>query len=504
MAGEAKSGGNHPTRRGGSSTRSAGNRRSYGSYGFGSYGSGNQSSAHGSGNQSTNRRPYGTGNQSTRKSASHRGVKNGKHVVGGHHSTRASSPRKASGAHVPTHAKRPSASVARSGSHSRPSGSSRRSRGSGDFLMAVSGFLRKLKELIVSGCRSIARGFRRLRPQVRLALVGIIAVIVLVLCFRAFACHDTSVAPGQPVTIVVAEGSSTKTIAAQLEEAGVIDNGRTFTNYVKNHGQANALKPGTYSFVTGMDESEVAALLVAGPASEGNLVIPEGMTLKETAEVVHGACPQISVDEFVQLAKTGAPRYAADYPFLANAYNDSLEGYLFPKTYEVAEGATADDVIRMQLDQFAKETQDIDYSYAKGKGLSQADVITIASIIEEEAYIDEDRPRIASVIYNRLAKPMRLQLDSTVIYALDGKAGEHLSTEDTRVESPYNTYINDGLPPGPISSPGRTSIEAAAQPAQTDYLYYVLTSRDGSQTFTNNYDDFLKAKEKYKEVFGVN
>ncbi|MDO4851781.1 MAG: endolytic transglycosylase MltG, partial [Actinomycetota bacterium] len=446
----------------------------------------------------------GTGNQGTRKSASRRGVKNGKHVAGGHHSAKASSSRKVSGTHTPTHAKRPSASAARGGSHSRPSGSARRSKGSGDFLTAVSGFLRKLKELIVSGCRSIARGFRRLKPQVRLALIGIIAAIVLVLCFRAFACHDTSVASGQPVTIVVAEGSSTKTIAAQLEEAGVIDSGRTFTNYVKNHGQANALKPGTYSFVTGMDESEVAALLVAGPASEGNLVIPEGVTLKETAEVVHGACPQISVDEFVQLAKTGAPRYAADYPFLANAYNDSLEGYLFPKTYEVSEGATADDVIRMQLDQFAKETQDIDYSYAKGKGLSQSDVITIASIIEEEAYIDEDRPKIASVIYNRLAKPMRLQLDSTVIYALDGKAGEHLSTEDTRVESPYNTYINNGLPPGPISSPGRTSIEAAAQPAQTDYLYYVLTSRDGSQTFTNNYDDFLKAKEKYKEVFGVN
>lgn len=370
-------------------------------------------------------------------------------------------------------------------------------------MAVVLDLLRKLKDLIVRGCRSVARGFGKLQPRARIAILAVIAAIILIFCIRAVACHDTSVTPGQPVTVVVAEGSSTKKIAAQLEEAGVIDNDRAFTNYVKNHEQTNALKPGTYSFVTGMDESEVVKLLVAGPAPEGNLVIPEGMTIEETAEVIHGACPQIAVDEFTNLAKNGASRYASDYPFLADAYNDSLEGFLFPKTYEVPDDATADDIIRMQLDQFSRETQNIDYSHAKGKGLSQSDVITIASIIEEEAYIDEDRPKIASVIYNRLAKPMRLQLDSTVIYALDGNAGEHLSTEDTRVESPYNTYINDGLPPGPISNPGSASIEAAAQPEQTDYLYYVLTSRDGSQTFTKDYDEFLKAKEKYKEVFGV-
>lgn len=102
-----------------------------------------------------------------------------------------------------------------------------------------------------------------------------------------------------------------------------------------------------------------------------------------------------------------------------------------------------------------------------------------------------------------LDQGMRLQLDSTVIYALQGAAGEHLSTEDTQVDSPYNTYVNDGLPPGPISNPGIASIEAAAQPDQTDYLYYVLTSKDGSQTFASNYDDFLAAKEVYKQVFGV-
>ena len=98
---------------------------------------------------------------------------------------------------------------------------------------------------------------------------------------------------------------------------------------------------------------------------------------------------------------------------------------------------------------------------------------------------------------------MRLQLDSTVIYALNGTAGEHLSTTDTQVQSPYNTYLNNGLPPGPISNPGLASLQAAAAPEQTSYMYYVLTSKDGSQTFCTTYDEFLAAKETYKQVFGV-
>jgi UPF0755 protein len=124
-------------------------------------------------------------------------------------------------------------------------------------------------------------------------------------------------------------------------------------------------------------------------------------------------------------------------------------------------------------------------------------VLTIASIIEREAQVDKDRPKVASVIYNRLAIGMRLQLDSTVQYALDGKA--KLTLNDLKTDSPYNTYLYKGLPPGPVCSPGMSAIKAAAQPAKTDYLYYILTHKDGSQSFATNYADFLRLKAQFKK-----
>jgi len=335
-----------------------------------------------------------------------------------------------------------------------------------------------------------------------LCLLAVVAVVVAGIVIGVGAYQSASVQG--PITVEIAEGSSARSIARTLSSEHVIDSTGSFMDYVRGQDDVNALKPGTYTFTAHMSNEDVVAMLVAGPGMVGDrLTIPEGLDVQETAARVHDAIPSISEDSYLQLAEHGAPSYASDYPFLEGAYDDSLEGYLFPKTYQVSSDMTADDIIRMQLDQFETETASIDYSYASDKGLSRHDVITLASIIEEEAYIDSDRPKIASVIYNRLDQGMRLQLDSTVIYALQGTAGEHLSTEDTQVDSPYNTYVNDGLPPGPISNPGIASIEAAAQPDQTDYLYYVLTSKDGSQTFASNYDDFLAAKEVYKQVFGV-
>lgn len=346
---------------------------------------------------------------------------------------------------------------------------------------------------------------RSRRKSPKIIAIVIAAVVVIGGAFAVFKLLGNHVEPGQPVTVTIDEGSSTRTIASELKDAGVIASDFGFTRYVDGNGLATSLKPGTYNLTTGMSDEDAAKALVAGPGITGTAVtIREGLTINETARAVHKALPRISAKEYKKLAKSGAETYAADYPFLKGAYDDSLEGYLFPKTYDVPDDATADTLIRMQLDQFATEIASVDLSYAEKKGLSQADVVTMASMVEKEAQVEGDRPKIASVVYNRLAQDMRLQMDSTVYYALgESSDGGLLSTEDTRTESPYNTYLSEGLPPGPICNPGLACIEACAHPAETKYLYYVTTSKDGSQTFCETYDEFLEAKEKYKEVFGV-
>ncbi len=186
---------------------------------------------------------------------------------------------------------------------------------------------------------------------------------------------------------------------------------------------------------------------------------------------------------------------------LTGAYRNSLEGYLFPKTYQVKEGATARDVIEMMLDQFDKEIAAVEVSGAKKKNLTLADLVTMASIIERETKVAKERRVVSSVIYNRLHQKMRLDMCSTIEYVIK----EHklrLTYEDLNVDSPYNTYRHAGLPPGPIASPGLASLKAAAVPADTQYLYYVLTGKDGSHTFARNSEEFARAKAKSKEVFG--
>jgi UPF0755 protein len=260
------------------------------------------------------------------------------------------------------------------------------------------------------------------------------------------------------------------------------------------------LKPGVYDLQTGMDYDRVIELLTAGPDVEYTTVtIPEGWVINQIAERFDEQAG-IPADEFVALA-ANATGFADDHPYLAEAYSNSLEGYLFPKTYRVREGATARDAISMMLAQFDREIATVDMTPAEVRGLSLNDVVILASIIERETKVASERPVVASVIYNRLAKNMRLEIDATIEYVLQTNR-LRLRNSDLELESPYNTYRNAGLTPGPISSPGLASIEAAVYPADTDYIYYVLTDPDGSHTFTETWEDFLVAKRKSKEVFG--
>lgn len=312
---------------------------------------------------------------------------------------------------------------------------------------------------------------------------------------------DHDVPPGKSVQIEIRAGSSTAKIADALSSAGVIDNANMFRLYVRLEGVESQLKAGIYDLKSGMTYEHVSEVLVEGPRiTYWSVTIPEGFVVDQIAERVE-AQAGVSAEEFLALAKGGADQFIGERPYLAGVYAGSLEGYLFPKTYRVREGSSAADVIEMMLDQFEKETAGLDLSYPESRGLSLHETVVLASMIEREVKIPAERTIVSSVIYNRLTKGMLLEIDATIEYVLPGNRFR-LRASDLKIDSPYNTYRNAGLPPGPIASPGLAALEAAAAPAQTEYLYYVLTAKDGTHTFAKNLEEFLEAKRISKEVFG--
>ena len=355
-------------------------------------------------------------------------------------------------------------------------------------------------------------------PYSRFKTIGMIAIVVAVLAALIFGGYklfgllvDSSepVEPGLEVTVVVSEGASTSEIARLLRSAGVISDERAFRNAVTARNADTSLKPGQYVLITGMDLDELIALLIEGPPPiepGTRLTIPEGLTVEKTAALVEEICG-IPQEEFLALAYS-ADTYVPDYDFLAlsasEIHGNSLEGFLFPKTYAIPEDATADTVIRILLNQFAIEIASVDMTYANSRNLTFFDVITAASLIERETAAEDERALVSSVIYNRLRAGWKLQIDASVVYALGPSYDGHpLLNVDTEIDSPYNTYIVQQLPAGPICSPQLASIEAAAHPADTDFYYYVLTSKDGTHTFCRNESEFNDAKRIYEQVFGT-
>lgn len=357
--------------------------------------------------------------------------------------------------------------------------------------------------------RSSARGVKGAdaRTRRRTLQTVVIGVAVLLLLgvpayagWRLFFIPDVpGIATGQPVLVSIAEGAGTAEIATTLAEVGVIGNSALFRVRARLDGIDGTLRPGTYDLRTGMSYGDVVELLLAGPPLEYTTVtIPEGFTVEQIAARYEEEAG-IPAGEFTALALGGAEVFAEDHPYLAGVFGGSLEGYLFPKTYQVAESANATDAIEMMLDQFDAEIETIDLAYPASRGLGLPETVTLASMVEREARLAAERPLVASVIYNRLQRGMLLEIDATIEYVIK-RNRPRLLASDLEIVSPYNTYRNPGLPPGPIASPGLASLQAAADPADTGYLYYVLTGEDGSHTFTETLEEFLIAKERSREV----
>lgn len=355
-----------------------------------------------------------------------------------------------------------------------------------------------------------SRGAARRRPQQqRRSKAPAIAAIVAVLVVAAIAYffvvpavksifapqQEQTVPAGQDVTITIPEGASGDDIASILSKNHIVENPKDYYAAVAKEGAEMSLKPGDYALKTGMNAVDVVKQLVAGPNAGAVLTIQEGLTLEQTAERIE-AVYGISKDEFLAQAK--ASKYVDDYPFLEDAYNDSLEGYLYPKTYTFTDTPTADDIIRKLLDQFVSETASLNLD--KGaNGLSAQQIVTMASLIERETAVDSERPTIASVIYNRLDADMPLQIDAAIVYARGG-GNQAVTYSDLQIDSPYNVYKNYGLTPGPICSPSISSIKAALNPDKTDYLYYVASATgDGTHKFSSDYEQFEKDSQEYSE-----
>lgn len=303
------------------------------------------------------------------------------------------------------------------------------------------------------------------------------------------------------VQLEVPAGASTSAIAALLVDADVVGNPTLFRLRVRLAAADGELKAGVYDFATDSAYADVIDRLREGPEQTyATVTIPEGFVIDQIAQRLE-AQAGVPASEFAKLAKTGASQFVTEHPYLADAYGGSLEGYLFPKTYRIAQGSTAADVAGMMLDQFDAEMPAVDLGYTESRGMSLHETVTLASMIEREAKVATERGLVSSVIYNRLDKGMLLEIDATIEYVLPGNRFR-LKASDIRTKSPYNTYLAKGLPPGPIASPGLAALKAAAAPPPTEYLYYVLTGKDGSHTFCVTREEFLVAKKKSKEVFG--
>ena len=325
---------------------------------------------------------------------------------------------------------------------------------------------------------------------IRVARIFVIMIIIITI-WQCFKIVDTPLKINNEEIVEVAEGDSFYGILDKLSEEGKIKNKFLVKLYLKICGIKPEVLEGTYKLNKSMTLNEFVNLLTDSNKDKVYITIPEGYTIDDIAEKLeeNNICNR---KEFIDSVKNyELPKYISNNP--NKRYN--LEGFLFPDTYSFNKNENADFIIKTMLNRFEKVWQEIveDLNISIPEEEIEKKV-NVASIIEKEAVVDSERSFISSVIYNRIAIGMPLQIDATVIYSY-GYHIEKMYEKYLEIDSPYNTYMYYGLPIGPISNPGRASLMAALKPKETDYLYYLLES-ENTHYFTDNYDDFLRRKEE--------
>lgn len=300
---------------------------------------------------------------------------------------------------------------------------------------------------------------------------------------------------GETVSITIPEGAGTDEIAKILKENKLIHSVFGFKMTSKLEGFDGTYKHGTYEVDTGLTKRQIMELLQSGKvAANLKITIPEGYNVQQIAAKV-AETEICTAEEFINECNNGT----FDYDFLKDLPDREykLEGYLFPDTYFLHESMTAHDIINAMLARFDKMYTKEYQKAVEESEYSLDEIVTIASMIEKEIKVADERPKAAGVIYNRLKKEMSLGIDATVLYAVGKNAGE-LTQEDLNTDSPYNTRKNQGLPLGPISNPGESSFKAALYPEDNNYLYYVVEAAGkDNHVYCETYDEFLAAKKAY-------
>ncbi len=303
---------------------------------------------------------------------------------------------------------------------------------------------------------------------------------------------------GEPVVFAVAPGEPLSRVAQRLSDAGLLVRApafgpRVWVLYARARGWDRAVKSGEYDLDPGKTSADVLAKLVAGEVKTWPVTLPEGLRLDEVAARLE-ATQITEAATLLELARD--PEFVRSLGIEA----DSLEGYLYPETYRFRRAAPADEVLRRMVGEFEARLTDEDRAAVEQSALSLHEVVTLASIVEKETAVADERELIAGVFHNRLKRRMRLQSDPTVIYALlerDGSFDGNLRRRDLEADIPYNTYRRGGLPPGPIASPTAESIRAVLDPADVPYLYFV-SRNDGTHKFSATLREHEAAVDAYQ------
>lgn len=301
--------------------------------------------------------------------------------------------------------------------------------------------------------------------------------------------------------VQVVKGASASAIGEALERAGVVKSAAAFRDVARDDERALKIQPGWYRLRLQMKASLALDLLLDPKARlRSRVTIPEGTTVARTLELIAKNVSEVPLASLKEAARNtaalGLPPYA----------KGRLEGFLFPATYDFEPGTSAVEILSTLVSEYEVRAERLDIAgRAKALGISQYDALVIASLVEGETGNASDRGKVSRVVYNRLKLPMRLQFDSTVKYAygLKGEVKTRLLYRDLEIDSPYNTYRHDGLPPAPINSPGEAAFEAALNPTAGPWLYFVVIDKNGKSAFATTAAEFAVLKERYrKEVLG--
>jgi UPF0755 protein len=299
-------------------------------------------------------------------------------------------------------------------------------------------------------------------------------------------------APGAPESLfTVSRGESLADIARNLERAGLVRSGPAVKWLARWRGVEDQLRAGEYVLSAALPPGEILAKLAEGRVKTYELVVPEGFTMAQIATRLEAA-QLADADQFLEAARDPATAAALGIE------GGTLEGYLFPETYRIPRGLSPHEIARILVAQLFQVWEEIE-ARARDQDLSMRDVVTLASIVEKETGVAEERPLIASVFRNRLRRGMRLQTDPSVIYGIPDFDGNLRRRHLDDAENPYNTYRISGLPPGPIASPGADALRAVVHPAETDYLYFV-SRNDGTHAFSSSYREHVLAVNRYQKT----